>query len=465
MSDAADAEIRTLRTALQTADDPATRERLAVLLAELGRADEALAQLDEIIARLPARPKGWRAIVGAANALSDADARAKVWEAWLRAWTELRSSDPAAAADVGAALATRLFIHLAEAVQQLTAVDPDSIEQTWRLVRQLYADPAFGELARAYPDRFAEFIRIAGEDRFLKSAEKRGSDLSPCVHDALEMFAAGPHREELLGVCRGDMAAYGSPEDPGAAAARLLASPEFHRPVVICGFHHSGTRLLARQLAALGVIQRFNIYQYEWTYAIQLNSILEPGCMDPARLGATPREDRLLSPERLAWRMALAGLEPSRTWGFKDPRNGLTVEAWLEAFPKARIVHLIRDPVATLGTLPELYDQFPPKDADPSARTRFWMDLWEAYAEGARRGMARAEAAIEVRFEDLCARPLEVLGGIGSALGIETPVTAERLAGIPIEAGKADLRDEVRARLSQEDYEALASLARRHGYA
>jgi hypothetical protein len=198
---------------------------------------------------------------------------------------------------------------------------------------------------------------------------------------------------------------------------------------------------------------------------IQLNSILEPGCMDPARLGGTQGEAGLLSPERLAWRMALAGLAPGQTWGFKDPRNGLNAEAWLEAFPKARIVNLIRDPVATLGTLPEVYDQFTPTGAGPLTRTRCWMDLWEGYVQGARRGMAKAEAAVEVRFEDLCANPPEVLSRIGSALGLRTLVTPDRLAEIPIEAGKADLRDQLGQRLPREDFEALKALARRYDYA
>lgn len=463
MSDAAETEARTLQAALETADDPATRERLVVVLAELGRADEALVQLDAVIARLPARPKGWRAIVAAANAFSDPDAKAKAWGAWLRAWTELRANDPPAAAEVGAQLATRLFIHLADTVQQLQATDPDGIAGTWRLVRQLYSDPAFGELAHLYPDRFADFVRVAGEDRFIKAAEKRGSDLSPCVLDALQLFAPAPHRAELIEACLADMAAYSSAEDPARAAAQLLESPEFHRPVIVCGFHHSGTRLLGRQLAAIGVVQRVNIYQYEWTYVVQLNSVLEPGCMDPARLGQTPRQPGLLSPERMALRMALAGLEPGQSWGFKDPRNGLTAEAWLNVFPKARIVHLIRDPVATLGTLPEVYDQFAPDGAE--ARTWFWMELWEAYVRGARHCMARAEASIEVRFEDLCADPVGVLDRIGSALGLGAPVTPERLADIPVEAGKAGLRLQLRDRLAPSEFEALEALAARYGYA
>ena len=165
----------------------------------------------------------------------------------------------------------------------------------------------------------------------------------------------------------------------------------------------------------------------------------------------------------MALRMALAGLQPGQTWGFKDPRNGLTAEAWLEIFPKARIVHMVRDPVATLGTLPEVYDQFAPAGAE--ARTRFWMDLWEAYVRGARQGMARVEAAIEVRFEDLCADPVAVLDRIGSALGLGTPVTSDLLADIPVEAGKADLRLQLRGRLARAEFEALEALAARYGYA
>ncbi|HEY5412099.1 MAG TPA: sulfotransferase [Caulobacteraceae bacterium] len=465
MSADAETEVRQLSAALASGDDPAVRERLVVVLAELGRAEEALAHLARVIENLPGRAKGWRAIAAALKAPLDPEAKARVWLGVLGLWISMGDGERADA--FGADLAVRLFSFLAQMVQRLAPADPEGIDAAWRLVRSLYTDPAFAELALGHPERFADFVRVSGEDPYFKAAEKHGADLSPCVDDALDCFAPAPRRNGLLTRCRAEMAeAHGGLAQAMEMAGRLLADPEFHRPVVICGFHHSGTRLLARQLAALGVTQRINAYQYEWTYVIQLNSILQPGCMDPDRLGLRDPDPEIVSPARLAWRMALVGLQPGQTWGFKDPRNGLTARAWLKAFPQARIVHLLRDPVATLGTLPELYEQFVRLDEQRPTRVRFWMALWEAYVLAAQDAMAAAPAAIEIRFEDLCAAPEAVLGQVRAALGLKAEITSEILSEAPIDAGKGRVRERMRAEasLAEAALGPLEALARRYGY-
>ena len=422
-----------------------------------------LAELEGVIARLPDRAKGWRAVTGVLNAIPDPEVRATIWRRALALWTSLGQGDAAAA--FGRDLAARLFRYLGERVQRIEVADPADIDAAWRLAREIYSDPAFGELGALHPEPFADFVRRSGQDPYLKSATPHGADLSPCVVDAIARFGVEPRRSELRTRCRAQMAAaHGGLEAVSGLAQRLLADAEFQRPVVICGFHHSGTRLLARQLAALGVRQRINLYQYEWTYVVQLNSILEPGCMDPGRVGSGGEAADLIAPRRLAFRMALEGLRPGHAWGFKDPRNGLTAGAWLRAFPGARIVHLLRDPVATIGTLPELYDRFLRLDDRRPTRTRFWIDLWQAYVEGARRAMEAASAGIEIRFEDLCADPLGVLGQVNAALDLGAEIGPAVLAEAPIEAGKTDLRPRVREALDAVDFETLKALAGRYGY-
>ena len=459
----AESEVARLAERLQRQDDPAARERLVVLLAELGREAEALAQLQPIIRRLPSRAKGWRAIAAAVNTLPSPQARADVWRAALGFWTSLGEGEAADA--FGADLATRLLRRLGETMQQIDPADPDSIDAAWRLARSLYADPAFGALAVRHPDAFTDFVRLSGKDPHMKAAVAHGADLSPCVVDAIALHGAGPYRSQLRTICREEMsAAHDGLEVASEQAERLLDDATFQGPVVICGFHHSGTRLLARQLEALGLRQRINLYQYEWTYVVQLNSILEPGCMDPARLGQGGEDASMLSPRRLAFRMALAGLEPGQAWGFKDPRNGLTARAWLQAFPQARIVHLMRDPVSTLGTLPAEYDRFVRLDERRPTAVRFWMELWEAYVEAARAAMAAASVGVEIRFEDLCADPAGVLRQVTATLGLEAEVGGEVLAAAPVDPAKADLRERVRKALGAADFAALTALGARYGY-
>jgi hypothetical protein len=439
------------------------QDRLAEIMDQHGGRELVLQTLSGVIEDLPGRAKGWRVVAAALDALADPETQAGVLGRILALWTSLGEGEAASA--FGADLAARLFRYLGERVQHIDPADPASIGAAWRLARALYADPAFGALGAAYPQPFVAFVRRAGQDPYLKDAVQHGADLSPCLPDALARFAVEPQRRRLRTLCRMEMAAaHGGLEAASERARRLLDDAEFHRPVVICGFHHSGTRLLARQLAALGVRQRINLYQYEWTYVVQLNSLLEPGCMDPGRLGAGGETADLIQPRRLAFRMALEGLGPGQTWGFKDPRNGLTATDWLKAFPGARIVHLLRDPVATLGTLPALYDRFLRLDERRPTRTRFWIDLWQAYVEGARRAMAEASAAIEIRFEDLCADPVGVLGQVDAALDLKAGVNAAMLSDAPIEAGKVDLRARVREMLDAADVEPLEALAGAYGY-
>src|SRR5205807_641022 len=40
-------------------------------------------------------------------------------------------------------------------------------------------------------------------------------------------------------------------------------------------------------------------------------------------------------------------------WGWKEPRTTLFAPAWLEIFPKARIVHVVRDPQAAASSIRE----------------------------------------------------------------------------------------------------------------
>ena len=421
------------------------------------------AELGETLRRLPERPKGWREVLETLKTLASPEDRAEVWRQVLAAWGAMEASE---ARDAFAAdLAGRLFRWLGETIQRIELADPTSIDGAWRLVRRLYAEPAFGALGAANPEAFLEFVRLSGRDPQLKSLVPHGSDLSPCVVDAIAAFAVEPGRSRLRTLCRTEMAAaHGGLDAACDRADRLLQDPEFHRPVVICGFHHSGTRLLARQLAAVGVRQRVNLYQYEWSYVVQLNSILAPGCMDPDRLGSAGEDPGLISPRRLAFRMALEGLEPGRTWGFKDPRNGLTARAWLKAFPEARIVHLLRDPVATIGTLPAEYGRFVRTGAGRPTAALFWIDLWRAYVDGARQAMADSRRSIEIRFEDLCADPAAVLAAVAESIDLAPAVGPDLLEAAPIQAGKADLSGRVRAELAPADFAALEAAGRGYGY-
>ena len=417
----------------------------------------------------PDRPKLWRTLAASLHGAGDYDGAAAVWSECLARLAEAERHDPKAGQAFAEGTASRVFAYLAELVQTAVPVDPEGIAGRWRLFRSLFADPRFAALAARFPDRFDNFVSLAGEDLVFKAAHKHGADMSPLVDDALELFVPQDRRGSLARACRREIARiHGGLDEVEAKAARLLEDPCFLAPVVICGFHHSGTRLLAQLLARIGVFQRINVYQYEWSYIIQLNTVLAPGCLDAARAGdALAQEPGLISPERLAFRMAMAGLEDGGAWGFKDPRNGLTAEAWLRAFPNARVLHIVRDPAAALGTLPEVYDRFVRLDETRPTRTRYWIDLWEEYVRRARRAMESAGGSNEIRFEDLCRDPAGTLARVVGALELGLAVEPTKLQDVAVEAGKADLRSRLRSegRLEASDLKALETLAAAYGYA
>lgn len=420
-----------------------------------GAPEEELQALRAAVRASPDRPKLWRNLAASLLKAGDYEGAGAAWADCLAGVADLER------------IAERLFPFLVELIQAATAVDPDVLAGRWALVRRIYAEPRFGELAARLPDRFESFVRLAGEDLKFKAAHKHGADFTPLVLEAMELTAPPASRQALSRACRAEVSGpHGGLDEIAAKTRRLMDDATFNAPVVICGFHHSGTRLLARLLAETGVIQRINTYQYEWSYANQLNTIIEPACMDPARVGSIRPEPGLVSAERLAFRMAMAGLEPGVPWGFKDPRNGLTAQAWLQAFPKARILHIIRDPVAALGTLPPTYDRYIRLDEQRPTAVRFWSELWEQYVQGARTAATSAAASSEIRFEDLCLDPLGVMGRLAGELGLGLEVSPAKLEQVPIESGKTSVRDGLRAegRLAAPDLAALEALGERYGY-
>jgi hypothetical protein len=435
---------------------------------ELERHDEA-AHWRAMVEAEPERPKLWRTLAAALHGAGDYDSAAAVWSECLARAAELEHRDPRAGQAFADGVASRLFAYLAELVQTAVPGDPDGVAGRWRLFRSIYSDPRFAELAARFPERFDGFVSLAGEDLVFKAAHKHGADMSPLVEDALALYASAAGGGALAQACRREISRlHGGLEEVAAKAASLLEDRRFSTPVVICGFHHSGTRLLAQLLARVGVFQRINLYQYEWSYVVQLNTILAPGCLDAARAGAAlANEPGLVSPERLAFRMAMAGLAEGEAWGFKDPRNCLTAETWLQAFPDARVLHIVRDPVATLGTLPADYDRFVRLGEEHPTATRFWIDLWEEYVRRARRAMAVARRSAEVRFEDLCLDPAQTLRRAAGELELGLEVAPGLLKDVAVETGKADLRARLRSegRLEAADLAELEALAAAYGYA
>jgi len=108
----------------------------------------------------------------------------------------------------------------------------------------------------------------------------------------------------------------------------------------------------------------------------------------------------------------------------KTPPNTGRIPALLELFPDARFVHIVRDPYPVYQSMRNMYRKvLPGQELQPLDWER--IDAWvvDAY----RRLMSKylvdrkripAGHLIEIRFEDLDARPLEILPTIYESLGL-----------------------------------------------
>lgn len=202
-------------------------------------------------------------------------------------------------------------------------------------------------------------------------------------------------------------------------------------PVIIAGMHRSGTSIVARLLERAGMyaggawldenhesifFSRANramlgegpylLYDYGWT-APKADEFIA------ARRGYAERA--AARPQRF-----FADRKGETVWGWKDPRNCLTLPVWLSIYPNARVLHVVRDGRAVALSLAE-------RDGlDPS----FGLALWGAYVGRAEQALAALPESrrLTVRYEDLSDAPAATLELLCRFAGLAAPAQIEAIA-------------------------------------
>jgi len=247
---------------------------------------------------------------------------------------------------------------------------------------------------------------------------------------------------------------------------RAAVAPLDGRLVFVLGSPRSGTTFLA---GAIGSLPGF----------VDLGEVPPLKAAVPKLTGlpsaeAAHRLRRLLWPtRRLGGVAGLRGVEQTPESAFLGP-------AILEAFPRATIVHLVRDgrdvvcSLLELGWLSPLRGGRDDAGAPFGAASRFWVERGRAHefstSSDARRaawawrryvsaGRALGPEAHEVRYERLCAQPDEVAGELGALLGAaEGDVRRALLPARPESVGRYR-RDLTPEQLADVEAEAGALLA------
>lgn len=267
------------------------------------------------------------------------------------------------------------------------------------------------------------------------------------------------------------------------------------RPVIVIGMHRSGTSLVSRLLEACGLFMGWRLAaNHEAAFFNRLNSWLlssaggrwdTPRAIDYLLSDDAGRELAqeylrfrisgisalsFLGPRRLARCRSLAAID--EPWGWKDPRTTITLPFWLDIFPEARVLHVVRNGIdvadslhrrqtagLALGrrrwrSLRALFRLVPkrgwfgtsPRVLDRREAFR----LWEEYLEYARRFTeCLGDDLLEVRFESLLASPREVLETLADFCGVAPrgPAVERLLLGIEPERSYSFRRDAALERL------------------
>ena len=212
-------------------------------------------------------------------------------------------------------------------------------------------------------------------------------------------------------------------------------------PIIVVGMHRSGTSLVSRLLSELGVFMGADLNMHAESDAfLDLNSrvfrlahgdwdVPEPVvemlnnerfAADLSALIASEEwpalQRKFLRRDGLTGR--LRSPEWPSIWGWKDPRNSITLPLWRRLMPDARVVHVFRNPAdVALSLATREQARYRIRLDRPTLRSPRCLDkaggarLWTSYADaclGARQSLPEG-SWLDLCYEDLLATPIEGL--------------------------------------------------------
>lgn len=261
-------------------------------------------------------------------------------------------------------------------------------------------------------------------------------------------------------------------------------------PVIVVGMHRSGTSLVSRMLTRAGLYMGFNLdANHEARFFNRYNAWLlssaggrwdTPDCMNylyrdetGVAMAVEYLKEQISSIQTLdyfglkrffRYRSLERITEP---WGWKDPRNTVTLPLWLQIFPDAKVVHVVRNGVDAAVSLqkrqvqgvkiaeknyrkhPFLFKIRPKKGWFGTSPRALDLEqafrIWEEYLNWFERWTEKIEFDCrEIRYEDLLSDPVRRFSDLCDFCGLNPPAGKihEITASIRKDRASAFMNDE-----------------------
>jgi hypothetical protein len=237
-------------------------------------------------------------------------------------------------------------------------------------------------------------------------------------------------------------------EQGSAGGSNTAPDPLAHsQPVILLGRGGSGTRLLAQLALSIGTFlgnelnaSHDSVEWVETLYALAVEAVTAGVASGSARDLYWHRRLRHLASVILA----RGRCDPGSLWGWKLPETMLILPQALRAFPRARVVHLVRHPMTSAlrrthmtsrldnpvgrAVLPAAYRAcgLEPDNLERDEPYIHNAATW-AYQVGGvldtLRSLSPTEGWLQFRYEEICANPVKAQKRLAAFLGTASPMT------------------------------------------
>ncbi len=245
-------------------------------------------------------------------------------------------------------------------------------------------------------------------------------------------------------------------------------------PIIVVGMHRSGTTLLTSLLIKAGVYMGKerdpNEESYEFLFLNDwLLSRAASTWNNPWAFLASEYLDGVLIKglEKIFKRATDSFFKHSTTpWGWKDPRNSITLRIWLKVFPDAKIIHVYRNPLDVALSLKKRAEKEIKKHERDFLRSlsrrsampiswknavsrptmaqfagvidiEYGLKLWLSY-ESEILKRTKGKKVMNIKYENFLNEPQKTLSEVLSFVGISPQISQEVLKDFQIKRGRAN---------------------------